>query len=94
LVLACSMCPNQLEATIYSILMATINLANVISKEFGILLTYYLGITSQDFTKLWLLVLLCNIASQIPMPFIGTVDEVAVTQNKKNFAKDKLHKIL
>lgn len=46
LVLACSMCPNQLEGTIYSILMATINLANVISKEFGILLTYYLGITS------------------------------------------------
>ena len=73
LVLACKMCPYNLEGiyriylinkgTVYSIIMSTINLGNVISREIGILLTYYLGITSQDFGNLWLLVLVCNILS-------------------------------
>lgn len=79
------------KGTIYSIIMATINLANVLSKELGILLTMKLGITNNDFSNLWLLILICNIVSLLPMPFIGAIDEKAVQLSKKQM-KEELNK--
>jgi hypothetical protein len=55
--------------------MSTVNFGNVISKEFGVLITYYLGITNHNFTSLWILILITNFASILPMPFIGAVSE-------------------
>lgn len=60
------------------------NLGNAISKEIGIILTYYLKITSSDFSNLWLLILICTIGSLLPMPFIGAVNEEEVQLKTKS----------
>ena len=61
LVLACRMCPKNIEGTMYALLMSTINFGSIISSQLGGVLTYMLGITETSFTQLWLLVLLSNL---------------------------------
>ncbi|CAD8083523.1 unnamed protein product [Paramecium sonneborni] len=91
LVLGAKMCPKYLEGTVYSLLTGTMNLGNTISKQIGIILTFYLGITNQNFTYLWLLILICTVGSLLPMPFIGAVNEEEVDQKKKSLAKEDIH---
>lgn len=67
------------------------NLGNQISKQIGIVLTFYLGITNQNFANLWLLILICTIGSLLPMPFIGAVNEEEVNLKKKSLANDEVH---
>jgi hypothetical protein len=50
MVLAAQMCPKGMEATFYAIVTAVINLGYLFSYWLGGLLTYWLDITSTDFS--------------------------------------------
>ncbi|HEY9743705.1 MAG TPA: folate/biopterin family MFS transporter [Coleofasciculaceae cyanobacterium] len=71
LVLAARLCPEGVEATLFALLMSINNLAGLLSHELGALLTHWLGITETNFDKLWLLVLITNTSSLLPLPFLG-----------------------
>jgi folate/biopterin transporter len=70
LVLGARLCPPGIEATLFSLLMSSFNLSGLLSQEWGAVLTHYLGITDTNFDKLWLLVVITNIGSIVPLIFI------------------------
>lgn len=71
LVLSARLCPEGVEATLFALLMSVFNLGGLLSHELGALLTHLLGITETNFDKLWLLVLITNASSLLPLPFLG-----------------------
>ena len=71
LVLSARLCPAGVEATLFALLMSVLNLAGLLSHELGALLTKLLGVTETDFTNLWLLVIIVNLSSLLPLPFLG-----------------------
>jgi folate/biopterin transporter len=71
LVLAARLCPPGVEATLFALLMSVTNLAGLLSYEFGALLTHWLGVTETNFDRLWLLVLITNLSTLLPLPFLG-----------------------
>ncbi len=70
LVLAARLCPPGIEATMFALLMSIWNLAGLLSHETGALLTHWLGVTETEFGNLWLLVLIANLSSLLPLPFL------------------------
>jgi folate/biopterin transporter len=78
LVLAARLCPRGIEATMFAILMAVSNLAGVISHETGALLMYGLGISEHGFERLWLLLILTNLSTLFPLPFLHWLPEGTV----------------
>jgi folate/biopterin transporter len=71
LVLAARLCPPGVEATLFALLMSLNNLAGLVSRELGALLTQWFGVTEVDFSHLWLLVLVTNLSNLIPLPLLG-----------------------
>lgn len=71
LVLSARLCPAGVEATLFALLMSIWNLSGLLSHELGALLTHYLGITDTNFDKMWLLVVITNTSSLLPLPFLG-----------------------
>ena len=71
LVLAARLCPPGIEATLFALLMSVLNFSGLVSKEGGAILTHLLGVTDTNFDKLWLLVLITNIGSMLPLFFIN-----------------------
>ncbi|MFN4279075.1 folate/biopterin family MFS transporter [Thermosynechococcus sp.] len=71
LVLAARLCPPGIEATFFALLMSISNLANLVSHELGALLTHWLGITEHNFDRLWLLVLITNLSTLLPLPLLN-----------------------
>jgi hypothetical protein len=71
LVLAARLCPPGVEATLFATLMSISNGASVTGGFLGAGLTRLLGVTSNNFQNLALLVLLCNLSSLLPLPFLG-----------------------
>lgn len=70
LILAARLCPPGVEATLFALLMSISNLAGLISYQLGGVLTYYLGITETNFDQLWLLVMITNLSTLLPIPLI------------------------
>jgi BT1 family len=77
LILAAQLCPAGVEATMFAILMSICNLAGIVSHESGALLTHFLGITDTNFEWLWLLVLITNLATLLPLPMLRWVPDAA-----------------
>jgi len=50
--------------------MSISNLAGLLSHELGALMTHWLGVTEQEFGNLWLLVLLTNLSTLLPLPML------------------------
>jgi folate/biopterin transporter len=71
LVLAARLCPPGIEATLFALLMSVLNLSGLVSKEGGAILTHILGVTDTNFDQLWLLVLIANLGSMLPLIFIN-----------------------
>jgi len=67
LVLAARICPPGIEATLFALLMSILNLARLLSHEGGALLTKMLGITDTSFEHLWILVLIANVSTLLPL---------------------------
>jgi folate/biopterin transporter len=71
LVLAARLCPPGVEATLFALLMSIVNVAGLVSYEFGALLTHWLGVDETHFEKLWILVLITNLSSLLPLPLLS-----------------------
>lgn len=71
LVLAARLCPPGVEATLFALLMSIVNLAGLVSYEGGALLTHWFGVTDTNFDRLWLLVLVTNLSTLLPLPLLG-----------------------
>ncbi|MFM7612679.1 MAG: folate/biopterin family MFS transporter [Synechococcales cyanobacterium] len=70
LVLAARLCPPGVEASLFALLMSICNLASLLSYEWGALITHWLGITESNFNNLWILVLITNLSTLLPLPVI------------------------
>lgn len=71
LVLAARLCPPGVEATLFALLMSVTNLAGLLSYELGALLMHGLGVSETNFSHLWLLVVITNLSTLLPLPFLG-----------------------
>lgn len=71
LVLAARLCPPGVEATLFALLMSVTNLAGLLSYEMGAGLMHLLGVTESNFDRLWLLVVITNLSTLLPLPFLG-----------------------
>ncbi|HLP92110.1 MAG TPA: folate/biopterin family MFS transporter [Nostocaceae cyanobacterium] len=71
MVLAARICPLGIEATLFAALMSIFNCGGLISQELGALMTDWLGVTETNFDSLWLLVLITNLLSLLPLLFIN-----------------------
>jgi len=70
LVLAARLCPPGVEATFFALLMSVTNLAGLLSHETGALLMHWLGIRENHFEALWLLVVVTNLSTLLPLPLV------------------------
>lgn len=70
LILAARLCPEGVEATLFALLMSVLNLAGLCSQQLGAAMTYLFGVTETDFQNLWLLVLVANLTTLLPLPFL------------------------
>ena len=71
LVLSARLCPKGVEATLFALLMSIWNLSGLLSHELGAILTSWLGVTENNFDRLWLLVIITNLSTLLPLPFLG-----------------------
>ena len=71
LVLSARLCPEGVEATLFALLMSISNLGGLLSHELGAFLTHLLGVTETNFDNLWLLVIITNSSTLLPLPFLG-----------------------
>ena len=71
LVLSARLCPKGVEASLFALLMSIWNLSGLLSHELGALLTAWLGVTETNFDKLWLLVIITNLSTLLPLPFLA-----------------------
>ena len=71
LVLAARLCPPGVEATLFALLMSVLNSAHFLAYEEGAILMQWLGITEQNFNNLWLLVVIANASTLLPLLFLG-----------------------
>jgi len=71
LVLAARLCPPGVEATLFALLMSVSNLAGLVSYELGALLMQGLGISETNFAALWQLVVITNLSTLLPLPFLN-----------------------
>lgn len=85
LVLSARLCPSGIEASFFALLMSIFNLGGLLSHEFGALLTHWLGITDTNFDRLWLLLVITNLSSLIPLPFLRLLPE-GDPQSEENHA--------
>lgn len=89
LVLACNICPKNIEGTLYAFLMSVINLGYLFSTQLGASLTVALGITNNNFNNLSTLILIANLVLILPMPGLYLIDEGDYsTKNKDNCEKN------
>lgn len=70
LVLAARLCPEGIEATLFALLMSVLNISALCSFQLGAGLTHLLGVTESNFDNLWLLIVIANISSLLPLPFL------------------------
>lgn len=84
--LACVICPKNLEGTVFSVFMSSLNLGGIISTLNGGLLTGWLHITSTNFSNLPVLILISKFMSLIPLPILFYIDNSifnpALNENK------------
>jgi hypothetical protein len=51
--------------------MSIWNLSGLLSNELGALLTHWLGVTETNFDRLWLLVIITNLSTLLPLPLLS-----------------------
>lgn len=83
LVLSARLCPEGVEATLFALLMSVWNLSGLLSHEIGALLTSWLGVTETNFDNLWLLVIITNLSTLLPLPFLGWLPAGDPKENRK-----------
>ncbi len=84
LVLACNICPKNIEGTLYAFLMSIVNLSSLFSNQFGAGITYIMGITSSNFSNLKYLIILSNLSMLLPMAFLYLINEKDYIKKEDN----------
>ena len=85
LVLCARLCPRGVEATLFAVLMSITNLAGIISYEGGAIITHWLGITDRNFDNLWLLVVITNLSTLLPLPFLNWLPAESTESGDPNY---------
>ncbi|WP_341525438.1 folate/biopterin family MFS transporter [Nostoc sp. UHCC 0302] len=70
MVLAARLCPSGVEATLFALIMSVFNLGGTVSRGFEALIMHWLGITATNFDLLWLLVVIANVSTLLPLLFL------------------------
>ncbi|CAD8162703.1 unnamed protein product [Paramecium pentaurelia] len=83
LVYACKICPKNIEATMYAMLMATMNLGTFAGGQLGNLILYEMGINQQDYSKLYIFIALSSIFFILPLPWIHLINDKAISNQKE-----------
>jgi folate/biopterin transporter len=97
LVLAARLCPPGVEATLFALLMSVTNLAGLVSYELGAIMTHWLGITENNFEYMWLLVLITNLSTLLPLPFLNwlpAADAQSEIETQEDFVTDLMPEIM
>eukprot|EP00899_Mesostigma_viride_P015879 jgi/Mesvir1/24292/Mv10988-RA.1 len=76
-IIAARVAPDGAEGTVYQTVISVWNLCSIVSQFSGGLITRALGVTSDSFTNLWLLVLVCNLTTLTPLPFLYLIPSMA-----------------
>lgn len=71
----------------YAMLMSTINVGSLIAGQLGGVITFILGITENNFSNLWLLVLITNVCSCLPLFAISLIDTTDSGSKEENNGK-------
>ncbi|MCT7985709.1 folate/biopterin family MFS transporter [Laspinema sp. A4] len=88
LVLAARLCPPGVEATLFALLMSVTNLAGLLSYEEGALLMHVLGVSETNFDQLWLLVVITNLTTLLPLMFIKWLPDSNSGDNQSAFSDE------
>jgi folate/biopterin transporter len=75
LVLAARLCPSGMEATMYALIMSINNMGGVVGTLSGSMLTSLLGVTAAHLENFWLLVLICNLTTLLPLVLINWIPQ-------------------
>ncbi|QSJ16258.1 folate/biopterin family MFS transporter [Nostoc sp. UHCC 0702] len=102
LVLAARLCPSGVEATLFALLMSVMNLAGIVSYGSGAIIMHWLGITQTNFDSLWLLVLITNLSTLLPLPFLNWLPDsdsqsetpALATNGEKPFLPDLMPELI
>jgi len=73
--LACILCPKNMEGTVYSFFMSSLNLGGILSSVNGGIATSLLGISSTNYENLHWLILISKISNLLPLPMLLCIDE-------------------
>lgn len=83
LVLAARLCPKGVEASLFALLMSVSNFAGFLSREGGAVLMHGLGVTQTNFDNLWLLVVITNLSTLLPLPFLNWLPDTSASGDGK-----------
>ena len=83
IVLGAAVCPKGIEGTLYAFLMSLTEIGGIIGDLLSTLLTSSLGVDDSNFANLWILILICNIWSLIPISLL-----FLVPKNLNNYSID------
>ena len=89
LVLAARLCPPGVEATLFALLMSVSNLASMVSYQLGAGLMHLLGIAQNNFDNLWILVIIANLSTLLPLPFLHWLPDKETPQPLVDDTNDK-----
>ena len=80
LVIACNICPKNIEGTIYAFLISVVNIGYLFSNQSGAVLGNFFGITDHNFDYLVWLILISNLSYLLPMPLLFLINENSYTK--------------
>lgn len=72
-VLSARICPEGIEGTFYAFIISIQNLSGIIGDEWGSLVVHAFGVTADNFTHLWKVMVLCHLCDIIPLMVIQFV---------------------
>lgn len=81
LVLAAKLCPEGMEATLFTTLMSISNGGSVLGGLIGAGLMQIFGVTKDSFDNLAYLIVLCNLSSLLPLPLLGLLPQDSEDDN-------------
>lgn len=88
LVYACNICPKDIEATIYAMLMAVTNFGSLMGGQIGNAILYSMGITQTDFSKLWMFIAFTSVFLLLPIPWVHLIMEPKKEEDKNSVIDD------
>jgi folate/biopterin transporter len=90
--LACLLCPKNLEGTVYAMFMSALNFGGILSGLLGSFLTTWLNITAKNYDNLDKLILIANILTLCPLPFLLWIND-SYFEPKEEKEKEKENNI-